>query len=486
MVNKKINNFLPSRIQHHFATVKRYKKTPLKNLTEQYTVQHVAAGRYFDAARRLHADVYLAHHFVTHEDVTTEGYLADDADPHGVHADYFVVIDREHDEVVALARQIHQRAGHKLPVLSKRLAGKHYAHTHADDIVEVSAFAKKPGVDSRVTILLFAEMLRHSKQRGHQYWVFACDTRVYRRLKTLFGVLLQKTGPETFYMGSKVIPAEVNLDLALKQLHRNYRYSVPPLRQVRKFLYESLTSLSNQPTERQKFTSTAFWDNYAKAYDGLLYLAPYRHLVDHVSDLGLASRPKQVLDLGCGTGNVAVALLAKDSTVQVDAVDWSASMLSYLPPKVKDARLTIRRRDAVQYLAETHNTYDVIILNNVVYTINDRARFWKLIAERLNPGGRVIVAHPDTGNSGSLLRDHMSEQSFVSLLRPRLIMIGMFDSAISLLGLSKQYTFTPKDALIVEATASGLKLDGKVGRCYGGHVHGIDLLFTLKKPSSKV
>lgn len=161
-------------------------------------------------------------------------------------------------------------------------------------------------------------------------------------------------------------------------------------------------------------------------------------------------------------------------------------MLSYLPQKTNDTRLTIRRRDALQYLDETQRSYDVIVLNNVVYTIGDRQRFWQLIADRLNVGGRVVVAHPDTGNSGVLLKDHTSQKSFTSLLRPRLIMIGMFDSVISLLGMSRHYAFTSKEELIKEATASGLQIDGEVGRCYGGHTHGIDLLFTLKKPSSRV
>lgn len=470
------------RIQHHLLTVKRYQRTPIQSLTDRYKVQQVIDERYLDDAKKLHASVYVARGFVTEDDITPAGYLSENIDPHVDHADYFVVIDMVEDEVVALVRQIHQRAGHHLPVLQYQLAKRAYTHTHDDDIVEISAFAKKRGVDSRVTLLLFAEMLRYSRQNSHQYWVFACDTRVYRSLKTLFGSLLHKTGPEVEYMGSKVIPAEVNLDSALAQLYRNYRLSVPPLRHVRKFLYDSLLSLSHDSEKYQRVSRTMFWDYYAKSYDGLLYLEPYRHLVDHVSDLSLVSRPETILDLGCGTGNVAVALLKKDAGIHVDAVDWSPAMLAYLPKKTNDTRLTIRRSDALKYLATTCRSYDVIILNNMVYTINDRDAFWRLVAKRLNPGGRVIVAHPDTAASGSLLQDHIEERSFVSLLRPRLIMIGMFDSVISLLGMSRKYAFTPKDDLLKEASVDGLQLEGEVGRCYGGHVRGIDLLFTLKKP----
>lgn len=458
----------------------------LKSLKKCYSVRRVSSGKYLESAKKLHASVYLAQGFVRKDDIESNGQLHSDIDQFASHADYFVAIDNDTDEVVALVRQIHQRTGMKLPVLHHKMAQKNYAHTHDHDIIEVSAFAKKKGVDSRVTILLFSEMLRYSKQNNHQYWVFACDSKVYGRLKILFGKLLQKTGPETYYMGSKVIPAEVNLDAALKQLRRNYRYSIPPLRHVRHFLYESLTTLSYQSEPKTGIISSTFWDQYSKAYDGLLYLAPYRHLVDHVSDLALQSMPKRVLDLGCGTGNVAVAILKKDQSVHVDAVDWSSSMLSYLPPKTNGNRLTIRRRDAIEYLKETDQLYDVIVLNNVVYTIRDRKRFWTLVSARLHPGGRVVVAHPDTGNSSSLIKDHTNQHSFVSLIKPRLIMIGMFDTVISFLGLSQHYAFTPQAELLEQASQSGLQLDGDVGRCYGGHINGIDILFTLKKPIGKV
>lgn len=480
MVYNRFKFPLQSRIQHHLATVKRYRKTSIDDLAKRYSVRKVTKGRYLNEAKKLHANIYLAHDFVTKQDVTAAGYLTAKADPHSEHAEYFVAIDSENDEVVALVRQIHQRSGHRLPVFYHNLTAASYSHAHKDDIVEISAFAKKPGTDSRVTLLLFREMLQHSQQQGHQYWVFACDSKVYRSLKTLFGKLLQKTGPETLYMGSLVIPAEVDLDRALHQLRRNYRRSIPPLRQVRRFLYDSIKSSSLAGHSSR----TAFWDHYAKAYDGLLHLEPYRHLVDHVSDLGLASHPKRILDLGCGTGNVTKALLEKNEHITVDAVDWSASMLKYVPKKIESPRLTVRRRDLLEYLSTTRNRYDVIILNNVVYTVaaQDRALFWRLIAKRLNKGGRVIVADPDTGNSGSLLRDHMDKKSFVSLLRPRLIMVGLFDAAISFMGLSKRYTFAPQETLLKEATAGRLQLDGQVGRCYGGHTRGIDLLFTLKTP----
>ena len=463
--------------------MKRYRKTSIDDLAKRYKVRRVTEGRYLNEAKKLHASVYLAHDFVTKKDITKAGHLMTRADPHADHAEYFVAIDSKSDAVVALVRQIYQDSGYRLPVFHHSLTQADYSHAHRDDIVEISAFAKKPGTDSRVTLLLFREMLRHSRQKGHQYWVFACDSKVYRSLKTLFGKLLRKTGPETFYMGSLVVPAEVDLDRAAHQLRRNYRKSVPPLRQVRKFLYDSIGSSAHM-TGIERPSRTAFWDQYARAYDGLLHLEPYRHLVDHVSSLGLESNPKRMLDLGCGTGNITKALLEKNEQVEVDAVDWSSAMLRYVPRKVSSNRLSVRRRDLLEYLSTTRKRYDAIILNNVVYTVaaGDRELFWQLVEKRLNKGGRVIVADPDTGNSGSLLRDHMDQRSFVSLLRPRLIMVGLFDAAISFMGLSKRYSFKSQEALLKEATAGGLRLEGKVGRCYDGHSRGIDLLFTLKKP----
>lgn len=477
---------MPPRIYHSLSLLTSYRETSLKKLTDRYTVRCVTQGRYFLEAKKLHAEVYLRYGFIKPINVV-DGMIDEKTDPYAKHAEYFVAIDKERDQVVALIRQIHQRHGATLPLLRHQLTSRTYQHVHKNDIVELSAFAKKPGVDSRVTLLLFREMLIRSSERGHQYWVFACDKNVYTRLKTLFGGLLKRTGPDVFYMGSDVVPAEIELDHLVAGLRQSYQRSLPPLRGVRRFLYSSFMPVVNQSKfSIQRKSREFFWDQYAKTYDGLLKFAPYRHLVDHVSDMALAHEPHYVLDLGCGTGNVAVALLHKNETVMVDAVDWSRIMVKKLSEKVNSPQLIIRRRNAIRFLASTRRRYDVIVLNNVVYTIDDLGAFWRLISSRLKDDGRVIIANPDTGDSRVLLRDHIENQSAFSLLRPKLVLVSLFDAVISVLGRSNKYDFTPQDVLVGSLNRHGLVVDGEVGRCYGGHQRGIDLLFTIKKARNKV
>ena len=478
--HKQYKQILPQRLYHFIDVVASYQSPAWDELMEKFKVQRLDDKKFLRAAKQLHAEVYLGRNFVMERDVH-KGVITVRADPYQDHADYFGVIDKESDTVVAIARQIHHNAEFPLPIFKHLDLKKDYTQVEPSEIVEISAFAKRRGVDSRALLLLFHEMFSHSRSKGHQYWLMAVDKKVYARMKTLFGPVLRRIGPETFYMGSDVIPAEVDMGEAERLLRRSYLISLPPLRGVRRFLYSSLAG-----GETRRISRTTFWNAYAKAYDGLLAFAPYKHLVEHVSDIVLSYKPERVLDLGCGTGNVTAMLVQKNPQVHVDAVDWSRAMLKMLPKKVAGKSVVISRSDALGFLERSDRRYDVIVMNNVLYTIHDRQRLWGLLRDHLSKDGRIVVANPDTADSRVLLRSHRAEHSFWSLVRPSLAAIWVFDSLISLSGPNARYDFTSKQDLLAEIEAAELRVEGEVGRCYGGHVQGIDLLFSVKNKTKAV
>lgn len=233
--------------------------------------------------------------------------------------------------------------------------------------------------------------------------------------------------------------------------------------------------------------SSTFWDHYAAKYDGLMSFYPYAHLVDHVSDIVVSYSPRLALDLGCGTGNVTAAIAQKDSSIRIDAVDWSAAMLRRMETKVSASNVRSTQSDLIQYLKCEGPEYDVIVLTNVVYAIADRASLWESIGKRLSPGGRIVVANPDTNSTATLVRDYLRNRSARSLINPTMLAVWLFDFAISLSGASRIYDFASREVLMAEIEHYGFEVDGTVTRCYGGHIDGIDLLFTLKKrPLSSV
>jgi len=76
-------------------------------------------------------------------------------------------------------------------------------------------------------------------------------------------------------------------------------------------------------------------------YDDLMHEVPYRAWVDYVELLvhKFRGRPRQVLDLACGTGNVGLELARRG--YQVTGVDRSAGMLCEAVRKAQEAHLPV-------------------------------------------------------------------------------------------------------------------------------------------------
>lgn len=473
-----LQKIIPLRLYHHIETIRKYKPISFNVLEKKYAVQLLTDERLLSAAKQLHAGVYLHRGFVTIEDIEND-IIHHEADPYQAHADYFGVIERSSGEVVSIARQITQhRAGTYLPIFRHLELNKKYDHVDTSQIVEISAFAKKKGVDRRVILLLFKAMLRHSIQKDHRYWLLACDEYVYVRFKALFGSVIQQIGPSKFYMGSKVIPAEIDLDTAPRALRQSYRLSLPPLRKLRRFLYESFVQ---DEQIKKSAPSSIFWNAYAKSYDGLLYFYPYRHLIDHVSDKVAQLQPQWVLDLGCGTGNLTAAISDRCPDASIDAVDWSEEMLKQVHGKVNSKRVLVYQRDLLLYLRSCRKKYDVIVLNNVLYTIAEREQLWPLLYKCLTPDGHLVVSNPDTANSSSLLANHFKHASSRDMIRAKLLKVWTYDTVISFFGMTPSYDFTSKEELTRQLDVHDFVVLGQIERCYGGHERGIDLLLTARK-----
>lgn len=192
------------------------------------------------AAQRLHARVYIRLHFIESDDVAANGAMHLQADPHQAHADYFVVVDNDdHDKVLVTARQIRAEQTHyDLPVLSKarlsRRARRRLLNLPREQLVEISGLVKDDGVPTAAVMELYRAMWRHSLDREHVLWVMACDPKLYKKLKVLFGRALRKIGRRTPYPGADIIPCVMDLRLSERALQRYLRSRHPLYRHIRR------------------------------------------------------------------------------------------------------------------------------------------------------------------------------------------------------------------------------------------------------------
>lgn len=222
---------------------------------------------------------------------------------------------------------------------------------------------------------------------------------------------------------------------------------------------------------------TGLWNIYGHVYDGLLQFTPYTRLVSAVIERAVATKPdaRFILELGCGTGNVLAALKAQYPQAHLVGVDSSGVMLTRASRKVLDA--TLHNQDAVTFL-ETHKDdrqYDLIVLQNVLYAIDDRNKLWTGLERVLSPGGVIVITNSDRSGSWTIVKEHMRYGSWLAFFDIRLVLVGIIDTYISQLSKTGSFDFVSENQLRSET--AGLFEMSSTTRCYGG----VNILFHLRR-----
>jgi ubiquinone/menaquinone biosynthesis C-methylase UbiE len=138
-----------------------------------------------------------------------------------------------------------------------------------------------------------------------------------------------------------------------------------------------------------------FWARYFKDYDRLNLFPSYVELLTSICE---ELRPEPgclVLDIGSGTGNLAMRL--KDMGCRVVALDFCRDALQCHQAKGDDCRLVLA--DLTRGLPFRENSFDAIASNNVLYTLSagNQIKAMKELHRVLKPGGRIALANPRAG-----------------------------------------------------------------------------------------
>ncbi|MFA5186019.1 MAG: class I SAM-dependent methyltransferase [Patescibacteria group bacterium] len=109
--------------------------------------------------------------------------------------------------------------------------------------------------------------------------------------------------------------------------------------------------------------------------------------------------PKSALDVGAGTGFVTGHLLKLGFKVQ--AVDISAEMLGMLMSKfaadAKAGKVSATAKDVDSFLDDNAEGYSIITISSVLHHLPDYAATLERLAQRLVPGGAVVIFHEPAG-----------------------------------------------------------------------------------------
>lgn len=217
------------------------------------------------------------------------------------------------------------------------------------------------------------------------------------------------------------------------------------------------------------------WWVYGYVYDGLLHYAPYRRLIKRTTALAVKEMPNahSILELGCGTGNVLAALGTAYPKAYLVGVDNSSSMLRSASKKLHNAEIV--RDSALHFLRSCPpDHYNLVVMQNVLYAINDRELLWKQLARVLKKNGVVIITNSDREGSFSITKEHLKYGKWYELLYPKLLCVGLIDAFISQLSRAGSFSFI-SESVIRNEVKPYFKMSA-TERVYGD----VNILFTLK------
>ena len=173
------------------------------------------------------------------------------------------------------------------------------------------------------------------------------------------------------------------------------------------------TAISAQPG------SGAMFDRIARRYDLLnrvMSMGVDRRWRRKTADaLALPDRPRRVLDLATGTGDLAIDVARHYPHVEVVGVDPSANMIEVgnrkLVGKKLDARITLQLGDA-QALPFEDASFDGVTMAFGIRNVPDRALALREMARVCRPGARVAIlelGEPEGGVMAPLARFHIRQ-----------------------------------------------------------------------------
>jgi len=121
---------------------------------------------------------------------------------------------------------------------------------------------------------------------------------------------------------------------------------------------------------------------------------------DVLARLALAG-DETVLDAGCGTGRVTVALLERLPRGRVVAVDGSPSMIEEARRRLPSGRVEFRVADLAELVLDA--PVDHVLSTATFHWVPDHERLFARMFETLRPGGRLVAQCGGEGNIADVL-----------------------------------------------------------------------------------
>jgi len=148
-----------------------------------------------------------------------------------------------------------------------------------------------------------------------------------------------------------------------------------------------------------------FWDRYAVAYSRMIgHWAPHQQMFkDVIAALDLRFGD-QLLDAGCGAGDLEVAIVNSGQIVDIEAIDFSLGMLAGARKKCgRNQNLHLSWADLDNRLAYSDQTFNKVSCVQVLYSLPRPTFTLKEFHRVMRPGGTLVIVEPKPDFKGSAM-----------------------------------------------------------------------------------
>jgi SAM-dependent methyltransferase len=137
-------------------------------------------------------------------------------------------------------------------------------------------------------------------------------------------------------------------------------------------------------------TNETYGESIADIYDDFHPIAP-GDAVDLLAELAAATKPTRVLELGIGTGRVAIPLAARG--IEVHGIDSSDAMIERLRAKPGSGDIKVSKGDFSELLVGEGFALAFVAFNTffALPTQEAQKRCFRTVAKQLAPGGVFVI-----------------------------------------------------------------------------------------------
>ncbi len=133
------------------------------------------------------------------------------------------------------------------------------------------------------------------------------------------------------------------------------------------------------------------FDRWSSSYDSRRSRLFFGRLHRRLAPLLAVEDDERVLDVGCGTGNLAVSLALDHPGASVNGIDFSPGMISAAREKLPPGVNVVFRVAAAEELPFGDGEFDLVYSTLSFHHWEDRTKGLAECTRVLRPGGRLIV-----------------------------------------------------------------------------------------------